>query len=80
MKFNNDEIRRQDRQLDEKRAFEILKEGEYGVLSMQEENGEGAYGVPLSYVWDRGNSIYIHCAPPVTSYGVWMPATRFPSA
>ena len=38
MKFNNEEIRRQDRQLDEKRAFEILKEGEYGVLSMQEEN------------------------------------------
>lgn len=63
MKFNNKEIRRQDRLLDEKRAFEILKDGEYGVLSMQEENGEGAYGVPLSYVWDRGNSIYIHCAP-----------------
>ena len=63
MKFNNENIRRQDRTLDEKRAFEILKEGEYGVLSMQSEDGQGAYGIPLSYVWDRGNSIYIHCAP-----------------
>ena len=63
MKFNNENIRRQDRTLDEKRAFEILKEGEYGILSMQSEDGQGAYGIPLSYVWDRGNSIYIHCAP-----------------
>ena len=63
MKFNNEEVRRQDRLLDEKRAFEILQSGEYGVLSMQDENGTGAYGVPVNYVWDRGNSIYIHCAP-----------------
>ena len=52
MKFNNENIRRQDRTLDEKRAFEILKEGEYGILSMQSEDGQGAYGIPLSYVWD----------------------------
>ena len=57
------QIRRQDRLLSEARAYEILKEGEYGVLSMRTEDGEGAYGIPLSYVWDRGNSIYIHCAP-----------------
>lgn len=63
MEFNNNQIRRQDRLLSEARAYEILKEGEYGVLSMRTENGEGAYGIPLSYVWDRGNSIYIHCAP-----------------
>lgn len=63
MKFDNSKIRRQDRTLNEQRAFEILKEGEFGVLSMQAENGNGAYGIPLSYVWDRGNSIYIHCAP-----------------
>lgn len=63
MEFNNSQIRRQDRLLDEERAMEIIKEGEYGVLSMQAEDGEGAYGIPVSYVWDRGNSIYIHCAP-----------------
>ena len=63
MEFNNNQIRRQDRLLSEARAYEILKEGEYGVLSMRTEDGEGAYGIPLSYVWDRGNSIYIHCAP-----------------
>lgn len=63
MEFNNSKIRRQDRTLDRQRAFEILKEGEYGILSMQAEDGNGAYGIPLSYVWDRGNSIYIHCAP-----------------
>ena len=80
MKFNNKEIRRQDRLLDEKRVFEILKDGEYGVLSMQEENGEGAYGVPLSYVWDRGNSIYIHCAPSGHKLPAWIPATKFPFA
>ena len=50
MKFNNEEVRRQDRLLDEKRAFEILQSGEYGVLSMQDENGTGAYGVPVNYV------------------------------
>ena len=63
MKFTNEHVRRQDRTLHETRAFEILKEGEFGILSMQTENGEGAYGIPLNYVWDRGNSIYIHCAP-----------------
>lgn len=63
MVFNNEEVRRQDRLMDETRAFEILKEAAYGILSMQSENGKGAYGVPVSFVWDKGNSIYIHCAP-----------------
>lgn len=63
MRFNNHNVRRQDRLLDESGAYEILKEGEYGILSMITEDGNGAYGIPLSYVWDRGNSIYIHCAP-----------------
>lgn len=30
---------------------------------MRTEEGDGAYGIPINYVWDRGNSIYIHCAP-----------------
>ncbi len=63
MIFNNEQVRRQDRLLDEARAMEIIREGEYGVLSMQTEDGEGAYGIPVNYVWDRGNSIYLHCAP-----------------
>ena len=63
MIFNNSNIRRQDRLLDESRALEILKEGEYGILSMRTEDGNGAYGIPINYVWDRANSIYIHCAP-----------------
>lgn len=63
MEYNNQDVRRQDRLLDETRAFEILRDGEYGILSMQSEDGNGAYGIPINYVWDRGNSIYIHCAP-----------------
>lgn len=63
MIFSNENVRRQDRLLDEERAMEIIKEGEYGILSMRTENGDGAYGIPISYVWDRGNSIYLHCAP-----------------
>ena len=63
MEYNNQSVRRQDRTLDQQRAFEILRYGEYGVLSMQTEDGKGAYGVPISYVWDGANSLYIHCAP-----------------
>ena len=58
MEFSNKDVRRQDRLLDEKCAMEIIKEGEYGILSMVADDGTGAYGIPLSYVWDRGNSIY----------------------
>ena len=54
MIFSNDNIRRQDRLLDEERAMEIIKEGEYGVLSMQDAGGNGAYGVPINYVWGPG--------------------------
>ncbi len=61
--YNNQNIRRQDRLLEESRAEELLKSGEYGILSMVTPEGEG-YGIPLNYVWDEDlNSIYIHCAP-----------------
>lgn len=63
MEYKNESVRRQDRLLERERAMELLREAEYGVLSMQNENGEGAYGIPVSFVWDRGNSIYLHCAP-----------------
>lgn len=54
------EVRRQDRTIGEKDAMEILKKGEYGVMSMVGENGYG-YGVPLSYTL-VDNNIYFHCA------------------
>jgi uncharacterized protein len=54
------EMRRKDRQLDIKRAIEILEQGEYGVLSMCDVEGYG-YGIPMSYTC-KDNSIYFHCA------------------
>lgn len=38
MKYVNETVRRRDRLLDEERALELLKDGEYGVLSMVSEN------------------------------------------
>ena len=63
MDFDNSDVRRQDRLLGEERACEILRQGEYGVLSMQAESGRGAYGIPVSFAWDGENAIYMHCAP-----------------
>ena len=63
MEYTTEGVRRQDRVLDEPRAYEILENGEYGVLSMCAEDGAGAYGIPLSYVWNGKSSIYVHCAP-----------------
>lgn len=60
--YSNKEIRRQDRLLDEDSAVNLLKNGEYGVLSMR-DGGKEAYGVPINYVWDGDKSIYLHCAP-----------------
>lgn len=60
MRFDNSQVRRQDRLLGEAEALELLRLGEYGVLSMH--SPEGAYGVPVNYVLD-GDVIYVHCAP-----------------
>lgn len=62
MRYVNETVRRQDRLMDEARAIELLSTLEYGVLSMVDKDGT-AYGVPLNYVWDGKNSIFIHCAP-----------------
>lgn len=62
MKYINDKVRRQDRLLEKEKATDLLKNGEYGVLSMQAED-EGAYGIPVNYVWDEASALYIHCAP-----------------
>lgn len=61
MKYINETVRRQDRLLDEAKAISLLRNGEYGVLSMVTDNG--GYGIPVNFVWDKKNSIYIHCAP-----------------
>lgn len=62
MIFDNTKVRRQDRLLDEARAREILANAQYGYLSMIDLDGK-PYGVPVNFVWDGDDSIYIHCAP-----------------
>lgn len=42
MNYTNEQIRRQDRLLEKEKAISLLKNGEYGVLSMQDEEN-GAY-------------------------------------
>jgi nitroimidazol reductase NimA-like FMN-containing flavoprotein (pyridoxamine 5'-phosphate oxidase superfamily) len=54
------EMRRNDRQFTDEEARKVLANGEYGVLSMQSENGY-AYGVPLSYAY-KENKVFFHCA------------------
>lgn len=65
IKYNNQDVRRQDRLLDEQTAVRIMREGEFGLLSMIEnrEGHAGAYGIPVNYVWDGERYIYFHCAP-----------------
>lgn len=60
--YDNASVRRRDRLLSAEEAAGVLRRGEYGFLAMQDAGG-GAYGVPISYVWDGGSRIYLHCAP-----------------
>lgn len=53
-------MRRQDRKISESEAIEILKKGEFGVLSMCTSNNDG-YGIPLSFAL-KNKEIYFHCA------------------
>lgn len=53
-------MRRKDRQLSEQEAREILKNGEYGILSTVDDEGV-PYGTPLSYAAE-GDCIWFHCA------------------
>lgn len=52
------EIRRKDRQLEDKDIVEIIKNNNYGVLSTVSEDGY-PYGVPLSYIY-LNDAIYFH--------------------
>lgn len=61
MNYSNKDVLRQDRLLAHDQALLLLKSGEYGVLSMVDELGK-PYAIPMSYVWDGGSAIYLHCA------------------
>lgn len=54
------EMRRKDREIEKEEIMELLKGGEYGILSTIGENGY-PYGVPVNYVY-IDNAIYFHCA------------------
>jgi len=49
-------MRREDRQITNNEAIEILNKGEYGVLSMCTTDNQG-YGVPLNYTF-TDNALY----------------------
>lgn len=53
-------MRRKDREIEKEEIMELLKGGEYGILSTIGENGY-PYGVPVNYVY-IDNAIYFHCA------------------
>lgn len=62
MKYHTDDIRRQDRCMDEERSRELFMECEYGVLSLVDSEGM-PYGIPVNFVFERPGHLYIHCAP-----------------
>ena len=62
MVYDNSNVRRQDRLLSEERAIELLRTAEYGTLSVIDEDGQ-PYGIPVNFVWNTKDSLYIHCAP-----------------
>ncbi len=63
-KYDNSTVRTQSILLEERDALKLLRQGIYGTLSLIERRGDkmAGYGVPLNYVWDRGDYIYIHGA------------------
>ncbi len=62
MIFDNSQVRRRDRLMDETEALQLLSNAEYGVLSLCGADGK-PYGIPVNHVWDGKSSIYVHCAP-----------------
>ena len=53
-------LRRQDRRLDDAAAVDLLKRGEYGILSTTGADGR-PYGIPVNYVVQE-DAIFFHCA------------------
>ena len=57
----NTTIRRKDRALSREEAVQILRDGEYGILSTIGEDGY-PYGVPISYAYTEDGKIWLHGA------------------
>ena len=57
----NRSMRRKDRQMSQGSARDLLRQGDYGILSSVDEEGQ-PYGIPVNYVFDGEKSIYFHCA------------------
>jgi len=56
-------IRRHERTLSNDKAFELLQNTEYGFLSLGKSKNGYAYGVPISFFFDKkSNVLYFHCA------------------
>ncbi len=53
-------MRRKDRVMEERATWDLLKKGQYGVLSTVDDDGQ-PYGIPLNYVVSDG-AIYMHAA------------------
>lgn len=53
-------MRRVDRLMTNEKALELLKKGEYGILSTLDSEGQ-PFGTPVNYVFCEGN-IYFHSA------------------
>lgn len=53
-------LRRKDRSLDDAAAMDLLKRGEYGILSTMGTDGR-PYGIPVNYVVQE-DAIFFHCA------------------
>ena len=62
MDYCIEDIRRQDRCMDEERSRQLLLECEYTILSMVDNDGM-PYGIPVNFVFERPGHLYIHCAP-----------------
>lgn len=58
--MNFRDLKRKDRQTDDKMISDILEKGEYGVLSLIGDNGY-PYAVPVSYAY-YNKAIHFHCA------------------
>lgn len=56
------EMRRQDRKLTEKETGDIIRNGEFGVLSMICDDMR-PYSIPLNYSYDESRqALYMHCS------------------
>jgi nitroimidazol reductase NimA-like FMN-containing flavoprotein (pyridoxamine 5'-phosphate oxidase superfamily) len=53
-------MRRKDKALQDADVMQMLRDGEYGVLSTVDSDAQ-PYGIPLNYVYLNG-CIYFHCA------------------